>query len=410
MSNVIFFYILPSPSIPPWGNVTDEFWGGNLKEIKILSYVPVWQLRLPKQSQFYQLLILCCNQVREGVFRRVRPQPAPAPATCTCRRTMSHLQNLVNNVKSQSLKVAEYFTPVLKESKFRETGVLTPEEFLAAGEHLVHHCPSWRWAAGDGAAAKEYLPADKQFLITRNVPCYKRCSQMMAGSGGADKEKLVEGGEGEGGADDGWVDTHHFADKDEVADKVQDMSLEAKEEAAAGGGGRDSDSDQEAVDMEDFVESGMIEEDAATLDVEKAKKGGGEEAASGAAAASGGEIVATRTYDLNITYDKFYQTPRLWLFGYDEKRRPLTVEQMYEDFSADHANKTITMEAHPHLPGPPQASVHPCRHAEVMKKLCDQITEGGGELGVHMYLIVFLKFVQAIIPTIEYDFTQNFSL
>ena len=103
---------------------------------------------------------------------------------------------------------------------------------------------------------------------------------------------------------------------------------------------------------------------------------------------------------------------------------------MYEDFSADHANKTITIENHPHLPGPPQASVHPCRyytlqkmkycqnnlpiilnrHAQVMKKLIDQITEGGGELGVHMYLIVFLKFVQAIIPTIEYDFTQNFAL
>ena len=42
-----------------------------------------------------------------------------------------------------------------------------------------------------------------------------------------------------------------------------------------------------------------------------------------AAAAAGdrsvdGEIIQTRTYDLNITYDKYYQTPRLWLFGYDE--------------------------------------------------------------------------------------------
>jgi len=42
-----------------------------------------------------------------------------------------------------------------------------------------------------------------------------------------------------------------------------------------------------------------------------------------AAAAAGdrtvdGEILQTRTYDLNITYDKYYQTPRLWLFGYDE--------------------------------------------------------------------------------------------
>lgn len=29
-------------------------------------------------------------------------------------------------------------------------------------------------------------------------------------------------------------------------------------------------------------------------------------------------ILQTRTYDLNITYDKYYQTPRLWLYGYDE--------------------------------------------------------------------------------------------
>ena len=35
----------------------------------------------------------------------------------------------------------------------------------------------------------------------------------------------------------------------------------------------------------------------------------------------------------------------------------MTVEQMYEDFSADHANKTITMETHPHLPGPPQVLI-----------------------------------------------------
>lgn len=34
----------------------------------------------------------------------------------------------------------------------------------------------------------------------------------------------------------------------------------------------------------------------------------------------GGEIIHTRTYDLHITYDKYYQTPRLWLTGYDEVR------------------------------------------------------------------------------------------
>ena len=297
------------------------------------------------------------------------------------------MQNIYNSVKSGALKVAENLTPVLKESKFQETGVMTPEEFVAAGDHLVHHCPSWQWAAGAQDSVRDYLPADKQFLITRNVPCYKRCRQMEYK---ADLEKVLDSEDPEGG----WVDTHHFQESEvgTMADGVKEMVLEDPVEAEVSDG-------EEAVDMDEFIESGMLEEDNARVETVKEEAG-----------ASGGEILSTRTYDLNITYDRYYQTPRLWLFGYSESRSPLTVEEMYEDFSADHANKTITMESHPHLPGPPQASVHPCKHATTMKKLMDQIAEGGGELGVHQYLIVFLKFVQAIIPTIEYDFTQNFSL
>ena len=44
-------------------------------------------------------------------------------------------------------------------------------------------------------------------------------------------------------------------------------------------------------------------------------------------------VLSTRTYDLNITYDNLYRTPRLWLFGYDENQRPLTEDEMYEDVS-----------------------------------------------------------------------------
>ncbi|KAK7489367.1 hypothetical protein BaRGS_00019475 [Batillaria attramentaria] len=262
------------------------------------------------------------------------------------------MQNMINAVKGTALGVAEYFSPVLKESKFKETGVLTPEEFVAAGDHLVHHCPTWQWVKGEESRVKPYLPPDKQFLITRNVPCYKRVKQMDTHQ--EDQEKVIE----EEDDDGGWVDTHHFATSENVAslqEGVGEMTLDSKS----------------ALVMEQSPAS--------------------ETAVDGAAGGESG-IIQTRTYDLHITYDKYYQTPRLWLMGYDENKKPLTVEQMYEDFS------------------PPMASVHPCRHAEVMKKIIQTVAEGGGELGVHMYLMIFLKFVQAVIPTIEYDYTRHFTM
>ncbi|GAB0090147.1 ubiquitin-like-conjugating enzyme ATG3 [Sergentomyia squamirostris] len=318
------------------------------------------------------------------------------------------MQSVINSVKGTALGVAEYLTPILKESKFRETGVLTPEEFIAAGEHLVHHCPTWQWATGDETKAKGYLPKEKQFLITRNVPCYRRCKQIEY----VGEETMVEEDAQEGG----WVETHHY---DEGAtsgldDKVSEMTLEsskveAMEDADEQNTQNDEeDDDEEAADMEEFEESGMLEQvDPATA---TKLRNPNPPKASTTAELEGDSVVHTRTYDLHITYDKYYQTPRLWVVGYDENRKPLTMEQMYEDVSQDHAKKTVTMEAHPHLPGPNMASVHPCKHADIMKKIIQTVEDGGGELGVHMYLIIFLKFVQTVIPTIEYDFTQNFSM
>ncbi|TMW53760.1 hypothetical protein DOY81_001165 [Sarcophaga bullata] len=334
------------------------------------------------------------------------------------------MQSVLNTVKGTALNVAEYLTPVLKESKFRETGVLTPEEFVAAGDHLVHHCPTWQWAAGDDNKTKSYLPKDKQFLITRNVPCYRRCKQMEY----VGEETVVE----EEGGDGGWVETHQL-NEDGTAqelEKICELTLDdSKEEmhtpdcdepadmddAAAAAGLEEDEDDEEALDMDEFEESGMLDlvDPAVALTTRKTEKSATNTKAEGGAAAAldnGDSVLHTRTYDLHITYDKYYQTPRLWVVGYDEQRKPLTVEQMYEDVSQDHAKKTVTMESHPHLPGPNMASVHPCRHADIMKKIIQTVEEGGGELGVHLYLIIFLKFVQTVIPTIEYDFTQNFNL
>jgi ubiquitin-like-conjugating enzyme ATG3 len=319
------------------------------------------------------------------------------------------MQSVINSVKGTALGVAEYLTPILKESKFQETGVLTPEEFVAAGDHLVHHCPTWQWSSGDETRCKAYLPKDKQFLITRHVPCYKRCKQMEYD---ADQEKIID----EADEDGGWVDTHHYDTT--MEQKVVEMSLDNVSKGAdakgAGASGDkptsadDDDDDGPALDMDAYVESGLLDqepENEAQLHEYIPPS-----AAALAAGVPPGEIVQTRTYDLHITYDKFYQTPRLWLFGYDENVQNLKVDQMYEDISQDHAKKTVTMEMHPHLNTVLAASVHPCRHAEVMKKIIQTVTEGGKELGVHMYLIIFLKFVQAVIPTIEYDYTQNFTM
>lgn len=281
---------------------------------------------------------------------------------------MDGFQNAWNEIKSAGLNVAESLTPVLKTSKFRETGVLTPDEFVIAGDHLVTTCPTWSWAKGESDKVKSYLPDDKQFLITKQVPCHKRCKDIQYTG---EHEKIIDGDE-----DGGWVDTHHGVDLSEDVEVAKEVVTE-------------EDSDGEAVDMEDFD----LEGDDLVVEVQKLDMG----------------IEKTRTYDLSITYDKFYQTPRLWLTGYNEEGIPLTNEKMYEDLSQEHANKTVTFEQHTSLSSR-QCSVHPCRHAAVMKKLIETVQEGGRELGVHEYLLVFLKFIQAVIPTIEYDFTKSFHL
>jgi hypothetical protein len=49
---------------------------------------------------------------------------------------------------------------------------------------------------------------------------------------------------------------------------------------------------------------------------------------SAAAAAAASGIKRTRTYDLYITYDQYYQVPRFWLVGFDEAKQPLRPDQV----------------------------------------------------------------------------------
>lgn len=344
--------------------------------------------------------------------------------------------------------VADFVTPVLTESHFAEKGVLTPEEFVAAGDQLVYSCRTWQWSGGNKGTAKKYLPDGKQFLLTRNIPSLRRAHTYALADA---QEEMLKGDA------DGWLSTHSDADVNKSR-QVTDMDDEAASKMAAlkvsNAGAASSSSakpapaaaapaaDEDEIDdldaaiaghssaapqlaapasskpaastaaADDFPDMEAVEEDEAAL----------QPAAPAAAATQPAEakqsylraeepednIVKTRTYDLSIVYDKYYRTPRVYLFGYDEHRQPLTPEQIMEDISADHANKTVTVETHPFL-GVPHLSIHPCKHAHVMKRIIEQMSADGrgGNVDVKQYMFIFLKFISSVIPTIEYDFTLS---
>jgi ubiquitin-like-conjugating enzyme ATG3 len=310
-------------------------------------------------------------------------------------------------------------------SQFLENGTLTPEDFVKAGDYLVETCPTWQWKKSSSRETrKKYLPEEKQYLATRNVPCRKRakameeyCGKEVALSG--EDEGWVEAGNKEApssrradGDDDDLDDDDDDGEggngegEDGVVDEIPDISRVNVED-----NDRDDDNDGDDDDDESIPDMEDVDEDDAILIAAPKKEKNNE------------DLLRTRTYDVSITWDKYYQTPRVWLNGYDEQRNSLPPKLVYEDISADHAKKTVTIDPHPHT-NVSSASVHPCKHASVMKKLVKMMTTstgGGGGDGeeeeeeeeeeekpsVERYLIVFLKFMQSAMPTIEYDFTTN---
>lgn len=288
--------------------------------------------------------------------------------------------------------VREALTPARKESAFLEKGVLTPQEFVTAGDDLVFRCPTWSWESGDPSKAKSYLPADKQYLVTRNVPCATRVSSL-------EQQMELVGDEGD------WMVSQFVKERsleeefdilDETGEVVEPPAPAAVEE---------TDEDDEYADMADFEDDNVLQDDAAVV-----PKATGEDD-------DDDVFVKVRTYDLSITYDKYYQTPRVWMVGKSHSGQPLSGQEMMQDVMSDYANKTVTIEVHPHVAGP-HASIHPCQHGKVMKTIVRNLIKASESIGdgdeaanngpsIENYLFIFLKFVSSIIPTINYDFTMD---
>ena len=374
----------------------------------------------------------------------------------------------MNLLHSALDKVRDRYAPAKTTSTFRQTGQVTPEEFVLAGDYLVYKFPSWSWSKASSPAKRvAHLPEDKQYLITRGVPCQKRLDDNFAGGGGAAddlvRDGFLGGPEGDDGEDEGWLRTGGATEKEQegLRGEVRTMSESGQL------GKKVSEEDEEEIpDMEDDDD----DNEAIIRDKSSAAAGYTQQDIyeNGANA-----IRPLRTYTLYITYSKYYSTPRFWLSGYASTSSPLPPQDMMEDIVGDYKDKTVTLEDFPFLEGSVKmASIHPCKHASVMKILLDradaalklrlqkaragQKTDvtgmegliddttklnfesqkkgheagvkaagGGGDewevleqeneedgedpfaIRVDQYLVVFLKFMASVTPGIEHDFTMG---
>lgn len=113
----------------------------------------------------------------------------------------------MNFIHSVLDKVRDNYAPISTTSTFRQTGQITPEEFLQAGDFLVYKFPSWSWSdASTPEKRVSYFPPGKQYLVTRGVPCRRRLNDNFAGEAGLD-DVVRDGLKGSDDDDDGWLRT-----------------------------------------------------------------------------------------------------------------------------------------------------------------------------------------------------------
>ena len=246
-----------------------------------------------------------------------------------------------NKIHQQWMAFINQYNSVPHESTLIKTGELTPEEFVAAGDCLVANCPVWSWSSAPAGHQVDYLPPNKQFLQNKRVICQSRAQ---------DFSKVMEE---EVDIGDGWIQSG-----ESVVQKEVDLDEEA-----------------ECLDLDE-------------LDVDSLEP-----------AQTEAPKLEFRTYDISICYDKYYHVAHVYLYGVDNNGTPLTLEQMYQDISADHAEKTVTYENHPFL-SMKNLSIHPCKHGNVMTKLVERL-DHPEKFCAPMYFFLFLKFIHTVIPTID---------
>jgi len=317
------------------------------------------------------------------------------------------MENLKHKLWEGITSVAGKISGPMKESKFYSEGKLTPEEYIAAGDFLTQKCPTWKWCQAKEGFQNKNLPADKQYLKT-TVPCSSRANDYMKQN--ATTEKIVEGD---------WVEAE-LVTENKAENKIVDLddddenkNVVVANKPAANTADDDDDDDfivrdddkkdnnngnnnngkdnNEKKEIDDFL---VVDDEDKNNDNNKDKN------------KIEGSTIKTRTYDVMVTYDFYYCVPRMWLMGYNENGQPLSDDEMKEDIMEEYRNKTVTIENQP-CTGMRNVSVHPCRHSLLLKKMIDNFEKSGKKLDVTMSILIFLKFLHSVVPTIQYDFTMD---
>ncbi|EHL00200.1 putative Autophagy-related protein 3 [Glarea lozoyensis 74030] len=286
----------------------------------------------------------------------------------------------MNFIHSTLDKVREW-APVSHTSTFRQNGQITPEEFLAAGDYLVHKFPMWSWAdASPESKRANYLPAGKQFLVIRGVPCHRRLDENFAGDAGHDETMVGDGedfkslgGHSPGDDEDGWLRTGGLAASQEA--RARDVRTVDE----SGNMGEREEDEDEIPDMEDDDDEDAIIRDSNAEGTDSVMK----------------TLLDRADAALKIRREKLRKG----------KIAPGTQEAGMGGLVDDFSKTGLGSDDKKAIKEGMKAGGNGNDEWEVLQHDDDGDEEEA--IRVDQYLVVFLKFIASVTPGIEYDFTMG---
>lgn len=114
-----------------------------------------------------------------------------------------------------------------------------------------------------------------------------------------------------------------------------------------------------------------------------------------------------RYYKMYIVYDEYYHTPRMYFSATKHDGTPVSNDDIRQDIQREYLDKTLTMEKFPFIENLVMPTVHPCRHAAVLKTMSQSMAESGHTIQSHFALLIFLKFISSVVPYVEFDTTGD---